>query len=38
MTCPKCGQQPVSRQDRIDAALAELYVQGADAKIVPYAI
>jgi len=38
MTCPKCGQQPVYRQDRIDAALAALYVQGADSKIVQYAI
>ena len=38
MTCPKCGQQPVYRQDRIDAALAALYVKGEDAKIVPYAI
>jgi len=38
MTCPKCGQQPVYRQDRIDAALAELYVQGANAKIVQYAL
>ncbi len=38
MTCPKCGQQPVYRQDRIDAALAALYVKGADSKIVQYAI
>ncbi len=38
MTCPRCGQQPVYRQDRIDAALAALYVQGADSKIVQYAI
>ncbi len=38
MTCPKCGQQPVYRQDRIDAALAVLYVPGAHAKIVQYAI
>ena len=38
MHCPKCGQQPVYRQDLIDAALAALYVKGADSKIVPYAI
>ena len=38
MTCPMCGQQPVYRQDRIDAALAALYVQGADSKIVPHPI
>ncbi len=34
MTCPRCGQQPVYRQDLIDAALAALYVQGANSKIV----
>ncbi len=38
MTCPKCGQQPVYRQDRIDAALAALYVKGVNSKIVQYAI
>jgi len=36
--CPKCGQQPVYRQDLIDAALAALYVKGANSKIVQYAI
>ncbi len=38
MHCPKCGQQPVYRQGLIDAALAALYVKGADSNIVPYAI
>ena len=38
MICPRCGQQPVYRQDLIDAALAALYVQDANSKIVQYAI
>jgi len=38
MTCPMCGQQPVYRQDLIDAALAALYVKGANPKIVPHPI
>jgi len=33
MTCPKCGQQPVYRQDRIDAGLALIYEKGAVAKV-----
>ena len=38
MTCPKCGQTPVYRQDLIDAALAAIYERGADPKIQQYAI
>lgn len=38
MTCPKCGQQPVYRQDLVDAALTAVYVGGAAPKIVQYAI
>ncbi len=38
VTCPKCGQQPVYRQDLINAALAAIYVKGASSKIVQYAI
>lgn len=38
MTCPKCGQTPVYRQDLIDAALAALYERGADPKVQQYAI
>lgn len=33
MTCPKCGQQPVYRQELIDAALATIYEPGAVAKV-----
>jgi len=35
MTCPKCGQQPVYRQDLIDEGLAVIYEQGAVAKVIP---
>lgn len=38
LTCPMCGQQPVYRQDLIDAALAALYVQGANPKVVPHPV
>ena len=38
MTCPKCGQTPVYRQDRIDAALAAIYEAGAHPKIQQYAV
>jgi adenine-specific DNA methylase len=38
MTCPKCGQTPVYRQDRIDAALEAVYEKGAAAKVVRHAV
>jgi len=34
MNCPKCGQQPVYRQDRIDAGLALIYEEGSVAKVI----
>ncbi len=36
MRCPRCGNQPVLRQETIDAALAAIYEQGADPKVVQF--
>jgi hypothetical protein len=38
LTCPKCGQQPVYRQNLIDEALGAIYEQGAVAKVVRYSV
>ena len=38
MTCPKCGQRPVYRQDLIDEGLAAIYEQGAVAKVIPHPV
>ncbi|MDP9434452.1 MAG: hypothetical protein M3P93_04360 [Actinomycetota bacterium] len=33
LACPRCSNRPVLRQDTIDAALAEMYEQGAVEKV-----
>ncbi len=38
LRCPQCGNSPVLRQDKIDAALAAIYEHGAAAKVVQYRI
>jgi hypothetical protein len=38
MRCLKCGNEPVLRQEKLDAALAAIYEKGAHPKVVQYPI